>query len=178
MLVAGVHPLHHGLGMAPRALSHFCGAALVSDIIESQSPLAGAGMGSAHGQPPQVLWCLTPAGPINAEHHTYRLRGTRLKWECQPPVQTPSNNGSQTGRGLVWLFVERVLAFGFDGTSPSCQHEEGDQACEPDADKSRQNPQRGEYDSAMSVLLEARLKSYATPNPGAFLPRKQRLQAL
>ena len=92
MLILGVHPIHHGLGVAPRALSHFCGAAPVSDLIESQSPLAGAGMGSAHGQPPQVLWCLTPAGPINLKHHAHpseaRASDGEASRQSKPPQTT------------------------------------------------------------------------------------------
>jgi hypothetical protein len=91
MLVVGVHPLYHGLGMAPRAQGDLRGAALVSDVIESQSALAGARMGSAHGKPPQVLWCLTPAGPINTEHHTAseeRASDGKASHHSKPPQTT------------------------------------------------------------------------------------------
>ena len=63
---------------------HSCGAALLGDVGEGQSALAGADMACAHGQVPQVLRRPTPAGALNMEHDTNPLQGKLLRWEGPP----------------------------------------------------------------------------------------------
>ena len=65
-LVIGVHPIHHGLGMAPGARGHARGARALCDLIESKGPLTGAGMGRAQGDVAHILRGPTPARIINA----------------------------------------------------------------------------------------------------------------
>ena len=64
-LVVGVHPIHHRVSSPARAPGHLGGAAVLGDVKQSQRPLAGAGVGCAQSQVPQVLWRLTPARAIN-----------------------------------------------------------------------------------------------------------------
>jgi hypothetical protein len=64
-LIVGVHPIHHRVSPPARAPGHLRGAAVLSDVKQSQRPLAGAGVGRAQGQVAQVLRCLTPARAIN-----------------------------------------------------------------------------------------------------------------
>jgi hypothetical protein len=63
--VVGMNPAHHGLGMASGALGQARGAPALRDVEQSQRPLAGAGVGCAQSQVPQVLRRLTPAREIN-----------------------------------------------------------------------------------------------------------------
>jgi hypothetical protein len=53
------------MGPPARAPGHLRGAAVLGDVKQSQCPLAGAGMGCAHGQVTQVLRRLTPARIVN-----------------------------------------------------------------------------------------------------------------
>ena len=64
--VIGVHPIHHGLGMAPGARGHARGARALRDLIKSKGPLTGAGVGRAQGDVAQVLRGPTPARAVNA----------------------------------------------------------------------------------------------------------------
>ena len=64
-LVIGVYPIHHRVGPPTRAPGYLGGAAVLGDIEEGEGPLAGAGMGCAQSQVPQVLRRLTPARAIN-----------------------------------------------------------------------------------------------------------------
>src|SRR3954464_10617826 len=64
--VLGVHPIHHGLRMAPGARGHTRGARALCDLIESKGPLTGAGMGRAQGDVAHILRGPTPARIINA----------------------------------------------------------------------------------------------------------------
>ena len=66
--VVGMHPIHHGVSPPARAPGHLGGAAVLSDVEESQRPLTGAGMRCAQGQLTQVLRRLTPARAINTDH--------------------------------------------------------------------------------------------------------------
>jgi len=63
--IVGVHPIHHGVGPPARAQGHLGGAAVLSDVKQSQRPLAGAGVRCAQSQVPQVLRRLTPARIVN-----------------------------------------------------------------------------------------------------------------
>ena len=63
--VIGMHPAHHGLGMASGALGQARGAPALRDVKQSERPLAGAGVGCAQSQVTQVLRRLTPAREIN-----------------------------------------------------------------------------------------------------------------
>ncbi len=67
--VIGVQPAHHGLRVPARARGNARGAAaLLRDVVERQEALAGARVGRAHRQPPQVLWRLAPPGVVNGQH--------------------------------------------------------------------------------------------------------------
>jgi hypothetical protein len=67
--VVGVQPAHHGLRVSARARGEARGAtALLGDVVERQEALAGARVGRAHRQPPQVLRRLAPPGMINGQH--------------------------------------------------------------------------------------------------------------
>ena len=63
--IVGVHPIHHRVSSPARAPGHLAGAAVLGDVKQSQRPLAGAGVGCAQSQVPQVLRRLTPAREIN-----------------------------------------------------------------------------------------------------------------
>ena len=63
--VVGVHPIHHRVSPPARAHGHLRGAAVLSDVKQSQRPLTGAGVRGAHGQVTQILRRLTPAREIN-----------------------------------------------------------------------------------------------------------------
>ena len=63
--IVGVHPPHHGLRVASAARSNARGAAALSDLVERERALAGAGVGYAQGQLPQILRRLTPARRLN-----------------------------------------------------------------------------------------------------------------
>jgi hypothetical protein len=63
--IVGVHPIHHRVRPPARAPGDLRGAAVLRDVKQSQRPLAGAGVGRAQSQVPQVLRCLTPARAIN-----------------------------------------------------------------------------------------------------------------
>jgi hypothetical protein len=64
--IVGVHPIHHGVSPPARAHGHLGGAAVLSDVKQSQRPLAGAGMRRIQSQVAQVLRRLTPACIVNA----------------------------------------------------------------------------------------------------------------
>jgi hypothetical protein len=61
----------------------------VSDVVEGERALTGAGMRGTQRQPPQILWGLTPAGTINPEHETNHLRGRCLRWEGPLFIHAP-----------------------------------------------------------------------------------------
>ena len=63
--VVGMNPIHHRVRPPTRAQGHLGGAAVLGDVKQSQRPLAGAGVGCAQSQVPQVLRRLTPAREIN-----------------------------------------------------------------------------------------------------------------
>ena len=63
--IVGVHPIHHRVRPPARAHGHLGGAAVLGDVEQSKSTLAGAGMGCAQGQVTQVLRRLAPARAIN-----------------------------------------------------------------------------------------------------------------
>src|SRR4051795_7188845 len=64
--IVGVHPAHHGVSPPARAHRYLRGTAVLGDVKQSKSPLAGAGMGCAQRQVPQVFRRLTPARIINS----------------------------------------------------------------------------------------------------------------
>ena len=68
--VVGVHPAQHGVSSSARAPGHLRGAAVLSDVEQSECPLARVGMGCAQSQMPQILRRLTPARAINTDHET------------------------------------------------------------------------------------------------------------
>jgi hypothetical protein len=53
--VVGVHPAHHGLGMASGAPGQARGAPALRDLEEGERALPRAGVGRAHSQAAQVL---------------------------------------------------------------------------------------------------------------------------
>jgi hypothetical protein len=64
--IVGVHPIHHRVSPPARAHGDLGGAAVLSDVKQSQRPLAGAGMRRIQSQVAQVLRRLTPARIVNA----------------------------------------------------------------------------------------------------------------
>jgi hypothetical protein len=53
--IVGMHPAHHGLGMASGALGQARRAPALRDLEESERALPRAGVGCAQSQGPQVL---------------------------------------------------------------------------------------------------------------------------
>jgi hypothetical protein len=70
MLIVGVQPPHHGLGMASRAFGHTRGAITLGDLVKGEKALAASDMGGVQGPLAQVRHRLAPTVMVNVQHQS------------------------------------------------------------------------------------------------------------